>query len=205
MMVKKQFTHIILGSYLVASTGCSSIDKFNEYSATPSNYSQQKEGQGVHSKTVHFYAAKLVSQLLSSNNLSKSAYVAVGTFMPASGEATSQQIAFGNQLQESVNTVMAQAGFKIEDYKLRNVVKINSDHDLFLSRNSEELKTNINAEYLLVGTLNMLEKQTQVNARLVAISDRKVVAAATTYIPNNVSWSDVKVQVRDGKLFRKEY
>jgi len=204
MTIKYKFNHIMIASYLIAISGCT-ISSGDGSESDRGSRDLQTNAQ-LSASPVHTYAAKLVTQILSNNsNIPKNSYIAVGTFMPATGSATMQDIALGNQLQESVNTIMTQAGFKLEEFKLRKAIKVNTDHDQFLSRESADLNTGLHAEYLLVGTTNYLEKSTQVNARLVSADDRRVISAATIYIPNNVSWSSTKVQTRDGQLFRGQY
>ena len=155
---------------------------------------------------IQSYAAQLVSQLLAKPlNFPPNARVAVGTFLPSLASPTSQQLQLGAQLQDSLATVMTQAGFKLTELTLRQNIKISPEADLFLSRDPAQLHQDANAQYLVVGTLNSEQTKTQVNLRLVNTSDQSVVAAATTYIPNNVAWGHEKVSLRAGQLNRSAY
>ena len=202
-MNKSQYCYLPAALCMLFLTGCKiSTPLFFSSDPAPVRTTVMDQDQPV----IQSYAAQLVSQLLAKPlNFPPNARVAVGTFLPSLASPTSQQLQLGAQLQDSLATVMTQAGFKLTELTLRQRIKISPEADLFLSRDPSQLHQDANAQYLVVGTLNSEQTKTQVNLRLVNTSDQSVVAAATTYIPNNVAWGHEKVSLRAGQLNRSAY
>ena len=44
-----------------------------------------------------------------------------------------------------------------------------------------------------------------INAKLINTKTQQVIAGATDYIPANVFWSDEKVLIKRGQLYRSDY
>jgi len=74
-----------------------------------------------------------------------------------------------------------------------------------LSRDADELDSLVNADFMLTGTYIQRESSLIVNVRLINVSNKKVVAAATDYIPINSMWNHSKISMRNQQLHRSEY
>jgi TolB-like protein len=85
------------------------------------------------------------------------------------------------------------------------MIKVGENYDIMHSRELTELDTQVQADYYLTGTYSEQENSLVVNIRLVDIPSKKILAAATDYIPVNTMWSRTKVNVRDNIIYRSEY
>ena len=196
---------------IILLSGCSAIkDKFEIYSTTneklekPENYKPiSNEGK------IHHYVESLARQLFdTSNGIDISQPVIVGTFLPADSlmpEMNEQVKAYGLQLQESFTTLSMQAGLRVIEYKSLPGVMMKSEADVMLSRNKERLDQKFNAQYLLTGNYIEQENSLVVNVKLIALSDKRLIGAATGYIPTNSFYSHNKVQLKNGHIYRGEY
>jgi hypothetical protein len=175
---------------------------------------------------LHFYAQRIVKQLTSAmhvKNLSYSANssqsgnlpaiagaIAVGTFLPSTHldairltETDEQQV--GLQVQDSLQVLMVQKGFKVIEFKATKNILVRNNQDKMLTRELNDIKTNISIEYYLTGTILRQEDAYMINAKLINTKTQQVIAGATDYIPANVFWSDEKVLIKRGQLYRSDY
>lgn len=166
----------------------------------------QKPGQ---QQNLHFYVEQLTRQLLTSAkpiDLKKS--IAVGTILPSelkSGNDLPTNPLFGLQIQESLLTLVTQAGLNAVEYKTMPTIKIGSQNDAMLSRDITRLNTQVKVDYFLTGTYTIMEQSTIVNLRLIEVPSNQVVAAATDYIPADVMWSRTKVNLKGEHIYRGVY
>ncbi|MGS2720627.1 FlgO family outer membrane protein [Paraglaciecola aestuariivivens] len=169
--------------------------------------SAQEPAPYYNSNSLHWHVEKLTRQLLNTSATFNTARpVAVGTILPShpmDGEPLPQHLALGSQIQQSLMTFATQAGLKVIEYKTMPSIKINQQGDAMLSRNIDELNTNIAAHYFLTGTYTLQENSTLVNLRLIQVPDNIVLAAATDYVPNDVMWRGAKVTLQNNYIYRK--
>jgi hypothetical protein len=162
--------------------------------------------QTQQTQSLHRQVEKLARQLLITSQLVKrSSTVAVGTILPtmhSGGSLLPPDAAFGLQIQESLATFVTQAGFKVLEYKTMPAIKIGIQTDRMLSRDVNELNTNIATDYFLTGNFTTLEHSTIVNIRLIQIPENIILAAATDYVPNNSMWSGSRVSLKHNKIYR---
>lgn len=158
------------------------------------------------SDATHSKVEKLTRQLFStSNTFDSSKTLAVGTISPTmndGGKALPEDQALALQIQESLMTFATQAGLKVIEYKTRPSIKISNTGDSMFSRNVNELKKEISADYFLTGTYTIQENTTMINLRLIQVPENIVVAAATDYMPNDVMWSQTKVTLKNNQIYR---
>jgi TolB-like protein len=153
--------------------------------------------------TMHYYVQRLTSQLLNTaGTIDMRKSVAVGTILPIDLQSGQSLPGLGQQIQESLITLSAQAGLRVLEYKTMPAIKMNKDQDVMLSRDVTALKQTINPEYFLTGTYSELENSVLVNLRLIAVADNTVIAAASDYIPANAMWSDTKVSMKNSQIYR---
>lgn len=196
---------------LACLTGCSAMEqKYSSYNDnkvdnTPRESYQPASEEGK----LHQYIEKLARQLFDTANLlDASQPIIVGTFLPANSlksEENANLAAFGVQLQESFATLSAQAGLNVIEYKSLPGVMITDNADVMLSRDLGKLDGKIQAQYLLTGNYLQQENSLIVNVKLISVSDRSLVAAATDYLPLNSMFSQNKVRLKDGMLYRGQY
>jgi len=200
---------ILLIPLLLTLVSCAS---FNE----PAIDSKSTEGKGkvafrpeAPQSNLHDYVEKLARQLFdTTNQFDISRPIIVGTFLPAESlkvNDNSKLSSYGIQIQESLSTLLTQAGLYVVEYKALSKVKIQSNSDVMLSRDAEELDSIVNADFMLTGTYVQRENSLIVNVRLINASSKVIVAAATDYIPINSMWNHSKVSIRDHQLHRSEY
>lgn len=192
-------------------SGCSAItQELEAYAKTDiepkprDNYQPtSEEGQ------VHDYVESLARQLFdTSYGLDMSQSVIIGTFLPAGSltpEMNHALKAYGIQLQESFSTLSMQAGLSVIEYKSLSGVMVTNEADVMLSRDKSKLNQKFNAQYLLTGNYIEQENSLVVNVKLIALSDKRLVGAATGYIPTNSFYSQNKVKLKNGHLYRGEY
>ncbi|MDP5030559.1 MAG: FlgO family outer membrane protein [Paraglaciecola sp.] len=187
--------------------GCSNL-RFDG-AETSSNQGQQQDSNTPKPQFMHFYVEQLTRQLLAtSNNIDQKKSIAVGTILPStlkSGNNLPADPQFGLQIQESLLTLVTQAGLSVIEYKTMPSIKIGSQHDVMLSRDIETLNSQVNADYFLTGTYTAMEESTMVNLRLIEVPSNKVVAAATDYIPADAMWSKTKVSLKNNHIYRAAY
>lgn len=90
----------------------------------------------------------------------------------------------GIQLAESFINDLQQIGLPVADHKLMGVLDVNERGDFALSRNMEQLFTDINIGYVLTGTMQRNNRGLIVNARIINYTTNKVVASSSKFLPN---------------------
>ncbi|MBZ9610185.1 FlgO family outer membrane protein [Rheinheimera maricola] len=197
---------IMIGLLALILAGCATaIDSgLSESSTTSAPRPMLPEGIAPYS--VHQYAGDIVMQMLQSTaSLPRGSTVAVATYVLANNlqQKVSADIApeLGLQLQESIMTLLTQSGFDVVEIRWDENIMQTSEAELVLSREAHN-RQNVQADYLLTGTMLPQQHAYFVNTRLINTRLSQVVAAATTEIPLNVFWSRGTVQLRAGKLYR---
>lgn len=197
---------ILLIPFLFALASCTSYTESSSKDKLQAGSSINLEDRD---DSLHLYVEKLARQLFDTTNIFDiSRPVIVGTFLPAESLKVTENDkldSYGIQIQESLSTLLTQAGLHVVEYKTLSKVRIEANSDVMLSRDVNELDIKIYADYILTGTYVERESSLIVNARLINISDKKVIAAATDYIPINSMWNHSKVSIRNQKMYRSEY
>lgn len=157
-------------------------------------------------KAIHHYVERLAEQFfLTTEQIDINKTVAIGTFLPISqlnGNALPTVDPIAHQIQESFITIAAQVGLNVIEFKTMTHIKIKNNQDLMLSRQIDELNTNIQADYFLTGNYIEHKSQLVVNARLIELPSRRVIAAATDYIPKEVMSTTSAVTLKNNQLYR---
>jgi TolB-like protein len=198
---------IFLMMTALSLTGCSHLYPNSMQTAPTSDVSASDNSN--QRKYMHFYVEQLTRQLLSTANpIDVKKSIAVGTILPTdlkSGKDLPTNPQLGLQIQESLLTLMTQAGLSVIEYKTMPAIKIETQYDAMLSRDIDYLNNQVKAEYFLTGTYTMMEQSTMVNLRLIEVPSNRVIAAATDYIPSDVMWSQTKVRLKDNQIYRGAY
>ncbi|MFQ3235134.1 MAG: TolB-like protein [Paraglaciecola sp.] len=127
------------------------------------------------------YAGQLASELAKFRAL-KGARVGVASFVEFDQSLTTTS-SLGNQFAEALATELPQYGVQVVDFKLTQHIDVSPRGDLALSRDMQELTTQIDMKYVLTGTLVATNRGVKINSRVVSTHDNSVIAAASTFVP----------------------
>lgn len=168
---------------------------------SPENSSATESPQAI-----HYYVERLAEQFfITTNHIDTNKTVAIGTFLPINqlnGNTLPNAEPIAHQIQESFVTIATQVGLNVLEFKTMKHLKIKNNQDIMLSRQVDDLNTRIEADYFLTGNYIEHKNQLVVNARLIALPSRKVIAAATDYIPKNVMTTKSAVVLKNNQLYR---
>ena len=109
----------------------------------------------------------------------------------------------GGQLAEGFVYELNKRGYKVTDFKLRKSVEVNESGDFAWSRDLADLKNQVDAKYILAGTLTPHQNGAVVNVRLMEMNNGLVISTAQGFVPENLFWSKERVTTRDGVLMHK--
>lgn len=158
-------------------SACSSLLNFGNTHNTPD----------TSETTLHQHVSQLARQLFSSSSrLQFNETIAVGSFLPVedlAGKNIPPSSTLGQQIQESLVTLSAQAGMNVIEFKTTNTLKLEPHLDIMLSRDLQKINKDITIDFFLTGTYAFSQAGLVVNARLIDVSSSSVIAAATDIIP----------------------
>lgn len=104
----------------------------------------------------------------------------------------------GNQIAESFMHEIHKFGIPVIDFKTTDYIRITGSGDFVLSRDFLELKADMAAEYVLLGTLTKQQGGMLVNARIVGFESKAIVASAQGFLPSDISNSLLNNSLVDG-------
>lgn len=136
------------------------------------------EGQTLLQQHISALAFRLLS---SAHNLNGQAGIAVSGFVDQ--QDYESQSNFSRLLSETMMFQLNQYGLRVVDFKTLPFIRITPQGDVSTSRDYRQLSAQLDARYLLHGTVSETTGGRLINARLVSIGDNSVVASAQHYIP----------------------
>jgi len=154
-----------------------------------------------------FYTERLAEQLfyqlppLDVGAITVATFAEAQALRPDSSRKDSMNLAL--QLQDSMQTVAAQLGYKVSELRLSTSAVIASDHETVLSRDLSVMTAAKGTRYVITGTMTESDFDMMVNAKLVDLSNQQVMAAASTVIPIRSFSSNEQLQMRHNKLYRQ--
>ena len=110
----------------------------------------------------------------------------------------------GHQLTESIKVKLVQKNAQILEHKSATFVSIDKNASYFLSRETDDLNSNINAHYILAGTFTETIGGAMVHAEVIEFSSGRSVSAGEEFIPNAYFGPANMVSSYDGMLYRNE-
>jgi len=161
---------------------------------------------------LQFYAHRLANGLFSTLVVTDGVHqtipsVAVASFLPVNSltltDVSPDELTLANQLSESMIAEARAFGLQVYEYRLRNHLLLQQNHEQAFSRLVDDIRADNQADTILSGTYAIKEDSIIVNVRLIDISSKQVIAAATDYIPANVFWSEQQIIKRGQYLYRR--
>ena len=164
------------------------------------------ESPGNEHLLIHQNVTRLANKLfLNAKDIHLDQSVAVGTFLPIHLTNTPnlvEQNFIGLQIQESFITLASQAGLNVVEFKTTSAIKVMSNADVMLSRNTKDLQSNINAQYFLTGTYSEHDNMLMINVRIIELANQRVIAAATDYIAMPSLHNKQKIMMKNSLIYR---
>jgi len=134
-------------------------------------------------KTLNDYASQLAMRLLAdSHKLTTTNKVAVTSFVVFDKSLRNASVA-GNQLAEHLMSQMQSLGVNVVDFKLTDVIVVNDQGDLVMSRDAQYLAQKVDIDAVLTGTLMQTPAGIEVNARVITLNERRLLASSQLFIP----------------------
>lgn len=171
--------------------GCSHIDNGFSLSdeSAPGQAKSFQQGYFTSSKrlvsnhNLEFYTRDIVSEMsLNMKSIDANGVIAISNFANASSDYESID-ELGFALGESFLRELHQFGFNTLDFKVSDAIRVTPKGDFALTRDFMELKNEIPADYVLVGTLTEHHRGFTVNARIVDLSSKAILATGKSFIP----------------------
>lgn len=145
-------------------------------------------GQTQLQQHISAMAYKLLSSV---HGLDGSTGIAVSGFVDQ--EDYRSQDSFSRFLSESMMFQLNQYGLRVIDFKTLPFIRITPQGDISASRDYRQLTTNLDARYLLHGTVTRASGGRMVNARLVRMGDNSLVASSQQFVPEYLASSVPKL------------
>lgn len=136
--------------------------------------------------TVNHYVQSMMHDLAANLEvLSTTFSVGVTSFVYLDGDYQQGDL-LGNQLSEAFMHEATQFGMAVTDFKTTDYIRVTPTGDFTFSRDFLELTQQYPISVVLGGTLVRHQGGVIVNARMVNVNDKKILASAQTFIPQNV-------------------
>lgn len=136
--------------------------------------------------TVNHYVQSMMHDLAANLEvLSTTFSLGVTSFVYLDGDYQQGDL-LGNQLSEAFMHEATQFGISVTDFKTTDYIRVTPTGDFTFSRDFLELTQQYPISVVLGGTIVRHQGGVLVNARMVNVNDKKVLATAQTFIPQNV-------------------
>lgn len=136
--------------------------------------------------TVNHYVQSMMHDLAANLEvLSTTFSVGVTSFVYLDGDYQQGDL-LGNQISEAFMHEATQFGMAVTDFKTTDYIRVTPTGDFTFSRDFLELTQQYPISVVLGGTIVRHQGGVLVNARMVNVNDKKVLATAQTFIPQNV-------------------
>ena len=136
--------------------------------------------------TVNHYVQSLMHDLAANLEvLSTTFSVGVTSFVYLDSDYQQGDL-LGNQLSEAFMHEATQFGMAVTDFKTTDYIRVTPTGDFTFSRDFLELTQQYPISVVLGGTLVRHQGGVMVNARMVNVNDKKVLASAQAFIPQQV-------------------
>jgi TolB-like protein len=148
--------------------------------------SQQTPVEMAPMLTINEYARALVHELMSNHQASEeSGMVGVTDFVYVDS-SFEQGSVLSNHLSEAIMYDLHKFGVAVLDYKVTDYIRVTPSGDFALSRDFNELSSELPIRFVVTGTMTSHKQGVLVNARLIRIDNKQVISAARTFMPEQV-------------------
>lgn len=171
-------------------------NKFNQNGGEANAYAMSK--LNPKNRNVNHYVRGLMQDLVSNlQYVNHSTPMMVTSFVYLDSDFSASNL-LGNQIAESFIHEIHKFGIPVIDYKATDYIRITKTGDFALSRDFLELKADVKADYVLLGTLTKQQGGVLVNARIVGFESKAVVASAQGFLPADIANSLLNNNLVDG-------
>ena len=136
--------------------------------------------------TINEYSRVLVHELMSNHRTAQEVGMVGVTDFAYVDTALDQGTVLSNHLSEAIMYDLHKFGVAVLDYKVTDYIRVTPSGDFALSRDFTELSSSQPIRFVVTGTLTTHKQGVLVNARLIRIDSKQVVAAARTFVPQQV-------------------
>ena len=162
----------------------SSNDPAPETMFQQGTFAQYSESMGTPSQTgLQLHSHYIVEQLANTmRSADRAGVIAITNFADASSDyETVDELGFA--LGELMMRDLHESGFRTVDFKVGDAVRVTKAGDFALSRDFMELKNQVSADYVLVGTLIPQGTGVLINARIVDFQAKTILATGQSFVP----------------------
>jgi TolB-like protein len=129
------------------------------------------------------YADQLAMQLIeSAYSLTQSDKITVASFVRLDTSLREPTL-IGNRITEALMLELQHYGLSVIDTKLTTDYAITARGDLALARDGYLLKSELDVDYILTGTMIDRANGVEVNARIIGVAENRLAASASVFIP----------------------
>jgi len=162
--------YILNVAILFLFTGCLSQTPYNKYIDI-------KFTQPLHNN-LHSVISEISSQLLRTTQTTRLLDgVVVTSFVSLKDFKKTTQL--GRLLGESMLTELHAKGFKVQDFRGRDAIVVNSSGEFFITRDTKSLKDEIDNANILVGTYSQFDKDSiLINVRIIEFETGTILSSA---------------------------
>ena len=187
---------------MVALSACSMMAE------PPKEKADLSDGYGVApTSEINHLSQRLVNDLVRQNDSLKPTQPIL-VMTPVMLRDLKQTNGLGLQLQQGMISALHAHQFSLVDINVAEMVKVTSKGELLLSRNWEELPSDLPVEFALVSTMDFTLTGVVVNARIVNVTNNRVISAAQTSVKQEELKAYLAKSERvissDGLLYRYE-
>lgn len=169
------------------------------YSVTASGFSPK--GQ------VNIWAEKIANELILQNDSLRSDQPLLVT-TPVMTQDFNQTNELALQLQQGLIAAMHAHELNLVDLNVSSALRATPNGEFILSRNWENLPSDLPVSHVLVSTLNLTTEGINFNGRIVDITNNRVVSAVQSFVSgkslSGYVMAGEKVQVNNGMIYRNE-
>ncbi len=171
-------------------------NKFNQSNGEKNSYAMSK--LNPKNRNINHYVRGLMQDLVGNlQYVTQSTPMMVTSFVYLDSDFTSATL-LGNQIAESFIHEIHKFGIPVIDFKTTDYVRITPAGDFALSKDFLELNSDVQADYVLLGTLTKQQGGVLINARIVGFTSKAVVASAQGFLPADIANSLLNNNLIDG-------
>lgn len=151
-----------------------------------STHLQTVKYEQQNSKNISGVCAQLADRLLMSSRIpyNRLGDIAITSFVDL--HQLNKTTHFGRIVGETMFDELFTRGFNVTDFRGQSTLSVNANGEYFITRDINQMRNNIQNQYVLVGTYSISNDNIIVNARIIDNQSGTIVASAkSTYVSND--------------------